>query len=81
MSARFAELPTIITAPGMYRTRGGRSIQIHEIRAGSTFQAKGTWRKGVRSPRKYDVWHQSGRYLPSAESQHDIVGPLDADNQ
>lgn len=70
---RLNELPTIIHQPGIYRTRSGREVQIFELRPGSTFEAKGTWRKGSRSRRNYDIWHPSGRYMAVGEHPMDIV--------
>ncbi|MBD9544284.1 hypothetical protein IB276_33095 [Ensifer sp. ENS04] len=71
------ELPVIIDKPGMYLTRNGRQVQIREIKEGSTFRAKGTWRKGSRHRRNYDIWHESGRYMAVGEHAMDIVSHAD----
>lgn len=66
--APLVTLPTIVTAPGTYRARGGAIVTITTISARHDFGCLGTYADGVR-----DGWHRSGRLYATSESQNDIV--------
>ena len=72
MSAYFTSLvtlPTIITSPGQYRTRGGAVVTVSHVSTRPDFRCHGSYANGVR-----DGWHKSGRLYAGALSQNDIVG-------
>lgn len=79
------KLPTIITAPGDYATRGGGRVTIREITPTETlsttaFTAKGAvWsvRRGAYRSRGHDIWHVSGRHKALGLCAHDIIGPYE----
>ena len=75
------DLPTIIDEAGIYRTRSGDIVRIHEVNESAdtttSFDAKGTIRYlkegNVRYTNEYNIWHVSGRLLGFAIYDHDIV--------
>lgn len=76
------DLPTIIDEAGIYRTRSGDIVRIHEVKESAdptttSFDAKGTIRYlkegNVRYTNEYNIWHVSGRLLSFAIYDHDIV--------
>lgn len=71
--------PTIFTEiPGVYVTRNGRQVGVHERREGSYFPIKGSLRyfnkNGVLHHRRFDIWTDDGRISVFGESPLDIVG-------
>lgn len=76
-------LPVIITAPGIYRTRDGRRVQIHTLKPNpdltcTSFTAAGATERMFRGKlrfRGHNIWHVSGRAYPLQESPRDIVAP------
>lgn len=73
-----SNLPEIIKEPGIYRTRGGRIVEIFVIREGSpaTFKAKGYLhipRKAGKDKVVYDIWQTNGLFLAVGEDQNDII--------
>lgn len=72
-SAYFAPLvllPTIIIAPGRYKTRRGDTVAISHASKRHDFGCAGTYADGVR-----EAWHRSGRLLAARETPNDIVSP------
>lgn len=61
-------LPTIVTRPGRYRTRGGAVVTVNKIDDAAAYSARGHHPNGVR-----EAWHRSGRLLPNIPSPHDII--------
>ena len=74
-------LPVIVTAPGLYRTRDGRRVQVHTVKPNAdltvtAFTAGGAIERMFRGKltfRGFDIWHVSGRAYPLQESPRDIV--------
>jgi hypothetical protein len=71
--------PSIFSeVPGVYVTRNGHEVEIHERRGGSHFPIKGSVRyynvRGAVHHRVYNIWTEDGRNLPYLESPLDIVG-------
>jgi hypothetical protein len=68
------------TIPGVYLTRGGKEVEIHERREGSYFPIKGSVRhlnkNGVLHHRQYDVWTENGCHDIMGEAPLDIVGEV-----
>lgn len=74
---QLADMPVIVTEPGLYKTRSGLKVQVHEIKGPSTFEVKGNWFKRDAKPSDpgtYAIWHVSGRYMAIGEHFLDIVG-------
>lgn len=77
-------LPTIVTAPGLYITRNGDRVMVHEVAASpapdvTAFTVKGSVERMFRGkPRfkEYAIWHISGRAYPLNESGRDIIGKV-----
>jgi len=70
-SAYFAPLvllPTVIDGPGVYETRAGETVVIHDSSPRHCFGCCGTYASGVA-----ESWHRSGRVFASRETQNDIV--------
>lgn len=73
--AAFVTLPTVITAPGRYRTRGGEVVTITEASTKHNFGCVGTYsapNEGV-----IDRWHKSGRLYFGQLSSNDVVDAID----
>lgn len=77
------DLPVIVTQAGDYLTRcGGRATvhmvkEAHEDPTVTEFRVKGSlWSnfRGKYVPRRYTIWHVSGRGFPLREDDNDIVG-------
>jgi hypothetical protein len=73
-----SNLPEIIKEPGIYRTRGGRIVEIFVIREGSpaTFKAKGYLhipRKAGKDKVVYDIWQTNGHIMAIGENPNDII--------
>lgn len=73
-------LPTIIDEVGDYVTRDGGKVTIDKIKDKSTSDdATGyLWQefRGKFVPRRFGIWHVSGRKYSLAESQNDIIGKV-----
>lgn len=71
-STAFILLPTIITAPGEYLTRGGDKVTVYTTAANtaSTFKCYGHYPDG-----RVETWHKSGRIYFGQECANDIVKP------
>jgi hypothetical protein len=69
-------LPIIITKPGKYITRNGKTVTIHDIDGKGTFAARGSiWKHSDKigiNPR-FNIWHVSGRISVFEEKPLDIV--------
>lgn len=70
-NANYVVLPTIITGPGQYVTRGGETVTITSVRPGNgePYAAQGGYANGVE-----ECWDVSGRLYPNILSDNDIVG-------
>lgn len=78
-------LTVIVDSKGEYITRGGDKVIIHEIKYpndisyGSTvFPCKGVLyiKKKVKTVKRFNAWHVSGRIYPYKESKFDIIGKM-----
>ncbi len=70
-------LPTIIDAVGDYITRNGGKVTIDKIEDRTTPDATGyLWKefRGKFVPRRFGIWHVSGRKYSLTESPNDIIG-------
>lgn len=70
------KLPEIIKEPGTYRTRGGRIVEIFDIKEGSTFKAKGYLHipsKTRKDKIVYDIWQTNGLIMALGENPNDII--------
>lgn len=73
-SAYFAPLvllPTVIAAPGQYRTRCGETVTVETVPPGIRHHAHdchGSYANGTR-----EAWHRSGRLYAGPECVNDIV--------
>jgi len=70
-SAYFAplvSLPTIITEPGAYLTRGGERVKVKTVSTKHDFGCIGSYSDGVS-----EGWHKSGRLFAGVYSDNDIV--------
>lgn len=73
-SAYFASLvllPTVVTEPGQYRTRGGEVVTVNTVSMRHNFGCSGVYADGTR-----ERWHKSGRIYATRECRNDIVGTL-----
>lgn len=61
-------LPIIITAPGVYVTRGGEVVTVETSSMGHYFGCWGQYSCGAA-----EFWHRSGRLYFGCETQNDIV--------
>ena len=74
-------LPTIVTSPGIYITRNGARVMVHNVKPApspdvTAFTVQGSVEHMFRGkPRfkRYHIWHISGRAYPLKESGRDIV--------
>lgn len=77
----FNNLPVVVTEAGLYKTRGGKFVTVHEINfppnftAGTCFPAKGSkWTKQIGQVNPpYEIWHLNGRVDLFKESDWDLV--------
>lgn len=74
------KLPIVISEPGNYLTRNGKTVEISEVKHFDDdimrFSCKGvllTPTKSGRVKRDWNIWHQSGRLFAVNESQLDII--------
>lgn len=65
-------LPTIITKPGYYETRGGDVVKITKISEKHDLECEGIY-VGTTT---FDGWHKSGRLFATIETVNDIVKEL-----
>lgn len=77
----YNEMPVIITKPGVYKTRSGKKVEIHEVKptltlSSTAFNAKGCLIKvgRFRTERLFNVWHISGRFGIFGPTPNDIIG-------
>ena len=71
--ARFVTMPTIITGPGQYVTRGGERVTIHQASSNHDFGCLGSYSNGIR-----DGWHKCGRLNFGQLSNNDIIEKIAA---
>lgn len=75
-------LPAIVTAPGIYVTRNGARVMVHNVKASpapdvTAFTVKGSVERMFRGKPRFkgfNIWHISGRAYPLKESGRDIIG-------
>lgn len=74
-------LPVIVTSPGIYVTRNGARVMVHNIKPApspdvTAFTVQGSIERMFRGKprfRGYEIWHVSSRAYPLKESGRDIV--------
>lgn len=74
-------LPVIVTAPGIYITRNGARVMVHNIKPApspdvTAFTVQGSVERMFRGKPRfkgYEIWHISGRAYSHKESGRDIV--------
>ena len=64
----FLSLPTVITVPGQYLTRGGEVVTVESTSTRHDFNNRGTYSTGQR-----EGWHKTGRLYFGMLSNNDIV--------
>lgn len=75
-------LPIIITSPGIYITRNGARVMVHNVNPApspdvTAFTAQGSVECMFRGKPRFKgcyIWHVSGRAYPLKESGRDIIG-------
>lgn len=67
----YALQPRVVTGPGEYETRGGRTVRIHTVAERGLFCCEGVHDCGTP-----DRWPLSGRIFPTLLSEHDLVRKL-----
>ena len=84
-------LPVIVDTPGLYQTRDGNLITVHEINPPhetsdmnvTRWAVKGRkWKmfRGKYCPRTFNIWHVSGRNCVLRERPSDIVSKAQSEN-
>ena len=74
------QLPVIVCSVGIYKTRKGDVVMVHEVKdngdgTDTRFSVKGTLRRlvNVRHRNTFNIWHVSGRLSVWHESPDDII--------
>jgi hypothetical protein len=68
--AAFLTLPSVITGPGRYVTRGGEVVSVGVASTRHDFGCSGAYSTG-----QAEGWHKSGRLYFGRETANDIVMP------
>ena len=73
------QLPIVITSPGLYLTRGGKNVRIHDTEDHSEdlsvtrFNCKGNILNDRPKKDVYSIWHQSGQWQAIDQHDNDIL--------